>query len=92
MLSGVDHDVPDGIGMARLAWTRLPTADGEEAGPSTSAAADYELLSAAAIESLDYEVIENYAYREEQVRAAPRPSAPAIALDARACGFGVRSA
>ena len=71
MLSGVEHDVPDGIGMARLAWTRLPTADGERAGPSTSAGADGELLSAAAIESLDYEVIENYAYREEQVRAAP---------------------
>ena len=71
MLSGVDHDVPDGIGMARLAWTRLPTADGEGAGPSTSAVADGELLSAAAMESLDYEVIENYAYREEQVRAAP---------------------
>jgi hypothetical protein len=71
MLSGVDDDVPDGIGMARLAWTRLPTADGEGAGPSTSAAADGEFLSAAAIESLDYEVIENYAYREEQVRAAP---------------------
>jgi hypothetical protein len=71
MLSGVDHDVPDGIGMARLAWTRLPTADGEGAGPSTSEAADDDLLSGAAIESLDYEVIENYAYREEQVSAAP---------------------
>ena len=76
MLSGGDDGVPDGIGMARLAWTRLPTADAEGAGagPSTSAAAACdELFSAAAVESLGYEVIENYAYREEQVRAAPRP-------------------
>jgi hypothetical protein len=86
MLSGGDNEgVPDGIGMARLAWTRLPTADAEGAGPSTSAAAaDDELFSAAAVESLDYEVIENYAYREEQVRA-PHPAA------VRACGSGVPS-
>ncbi|KAG2535983.1 hypothetical protein PVAP13_9NG146819 [Panicum virgatum] len=71
MLSGGDDGVPDGIGMARLAWTRLPTADAEGAGagPSTSAAAACdELFSAAAVESLDYEVIENYAYREEQAQ------------------------
>ncbi|WVZ60181.1 hypothetical protein U9M48_010234 [Paspalum notatum var. saurae] len=68
MLSGGDQDVPDGIGMTRLAWTRLPAADGEGAGPSTSGAADDELFSAAAVESLDYEVIENYAYREEQAQ------------------------
>jgi len=79
MLSGGDDGVPDGIGMARLAWTRLPTADAEGAGPSTSAAAACdELFSAAAVESLDYEVIENYAYREEQVRAAPRPPSAAF--------------
>ncbi|CAN6298168.1 unnamed protein product [Urochloa humidicola] len=72
MLAGDDDGVPDGIGMARLAWTRLPTADAEGAGtgagPSTSAAADDELFSAVAVESLDYEVIENYAYREEQAQ------------------------
>ena len=85
MLSGGDDGVPDGIGMARLAWTRLPTADAEGAGPSTSAAAaGDELFSAAAVESLDYEVIENYAYREEQVRAAPRPPSAAF-LPPRAC-------
>jgi len=86
MLSGGDDGVPDGIGMARLAWTRLPTADAEGAGPSTSAAAaGDELFSAAAVESLDYEVIENYAYREEQVRAAPRPAPPSAAFCPRAC-------
>lgn len=91
MLSGGDDGVPDGIGMARLAWTRLPTADAEGAGagPSTSAAAaDDELFSAAAVESLDYEVIENYAYREEQVRTRAAPPSAAV----RACVSGVPSA
>ncbi|XP_062214905.1 chloride channel protein CLC-d-like [Phragmites australis] len=70
MLSGGDGEVPDGIGMARLPWTRLPATDAEEAGASASAAAaaDDELFSGAAVESLDYEVIENYAYREEQAQ------------------------
>lgn len=90
MLSGGDHDVPDGIGMARLEWTRLPTADAEGAGPSTSAAAVDELFSATAVESLDYEVIENYAYREEQVRAAPH--LPLLPSSPERCGFGVRLA
>ncbi|KAL6637094.1 hypothetical protein ACP70R_024666 [Stipagrostis hirtigluma subsp. patula] len=67
MLSGGDHAVPDGIGMARLPWTRLPTADAEGASTSAPAGGD-ELFSAAAVESLDYEVIENYAYREEQAQ------------------------
>uniref|UniRef100_A0A0E0KHS2 Chloride channel protein n=1 Tax=Oryza punctata TaxID=4537 RepID=A0A0E0KHS2_ORYPU len=71
MLSG-DHDLPDGIGMARLAWTRLPTADGAGAEgpvpvPASPSSAGYELF-AGGVESLDYEVIENYAYREEQAQ------------------------
>jgi chloride channel 7 len=72
MLSG-DQDLPDGIGMARLAWTRLPTAEGAAPPPlpegSASASAARDELFVGAVESLDYEVIENYAYREEQVRA-----------------------
>jgi chloride channel 7 len=67
MLSG-DQDLPDGIGMARLAWTRLPTAEGSS-GAAASASAARDELFVGAVESLDYEVIENYAYREEQVRA-----------------------
>ncbi|TVU45539.1 hypothetical protein EJB05_05028, partial [Eragrostis curvula] len=67
MLSGGgDEEVPDGIGMARLQWSRLPTTEAE--GTSTSAAGDDELFSGLAVESLDYEVIENYAYREEQAQ------------------------
>ncbi|XP_006650436.2 chloride channel protein CLC-d isoform X1 [Oryza brachyantha] len=72
MLSG-DQDLPDGIGMARLAWTRLPTADGgagagaEGPAPSSPSGAGYDLF-AGGVESLDYEVVENYAYREEQAQ------------------------
>lgn len=54
----------NGMDMARLAWSRLPhSEDGELDGVG--------LLSTSSnrngVESLDYEVIENYAYREEQV-------------------------
>ncbi|XP_062219628.1 chloride channel protein CLC-d-like isoform X2 [Phragmites australis] len=68
MLFGGDRDVPEGIGMARLPWTRLPTADAEGLGASTSAVADDDLFSSAVVKSLDYEVIENYTYREEQAQ------------------------
>ncbi|VAI01294.1 unnamed protein product [Triticum turgidum subsp. durum] len=72
MLSG-DQGLPDGIRMARLAWSRLPTADGAAPlteGPAASApaAAAQDELFVGAVESLDYEVIENYAYREEQAQ------------------------
>jgi chloride channel 7 len=86
MLSG-DQDLPDGIGMARLAWTRLPTADGSAAASASTSAPQDELF-VGAVESLDYEVIENYAYREEQVPTnAPRfavlpcPTTPARGFD-----------
>ncbi|KAL6893694.1 hypothetical protein ACP4OV_007792 [Aristida adscensionis] len=68
MLSGGDGGVPDGIGMARLPWTRLPSADAEGASNSAAPADDELSFSGAAVESLDYEVIENYAYREEQAQ------------------------
>lgn len=81
MLSG-DQGLPDGIGMARLAWSRLPTADGAAPlpeGPAASAPAQDELF-VGAVESLDYEVIENYAYREEQVRCAAHFGGPFCSL------------
>ncbi|RRT81714.1 hypothetical protein B296_00001885 [Ensete ventricosum] len=54
----------NGIETARLVWSRLPSSE-------DGATAEIELPSqsrgGAGAESLDYEVIENYAYREEQV-------------------------
>jgi hypothetical protein len=91
MLSG-DQDLPDGIGMARLAWTRLPTADGSAAASASTSAPQDELF-VGAVESLDYEVIENYAYREEQVRTnAPRFAVlPCPTCPARGFGLSVCS-
>ncbi|CAA6653621.1 unnamed protein product [Spirodela intermedia] len=53
-----------GIETARVAWSQLPASedlDGEEEGPSVR-------ISGTGVESLDYEVIENFAYREEQAQ------------------------
>jgi hypothetical protein len=57
--------------IARVPWSQLPSSE-EPEGLST---VDDELMAAARnlvavcapVESLDYEVIENYAYREQQV-------------------------
>ena len=54
----------NGMETAKLVWSRLPNSeDGEldEVGISKK-------NDSSGVESLDYEVIENYAYREEQVR------------------------
>lgn len=55
----------NGIETAKLVWSRLPISEDPERE-------DLELSSSADgrgdVESLDYEIIENYAYREEQVR------------------------
>lgn len=67
----LSNHLSDGIGMTRVPWSQLPNAE-EPEGLST---VDDELMVAARnlagliapVESLDYEVIENYAYREQQV-------------------------
>lgn len=53
----------NGMETARLVWSRLPNSEeGELDEVGISKKSDYS-----GVESLDYEVIENYAYREEQV-------------------------
>ncbi|XVE66018.1 hypothetical protein DITRI_Ditri08aG0047900 [Diplodiscus trichospermus] len=48
---------------ARLAWSQLPSSEeGELEGGGISSSK----CNRHGVESLDYEVIENYAYREEQ--------------------------
>ncbi|KAJ3673130.1 hypothetical protein LUZ60_006504 [Juncus effusus] len=69
----LSNHLQDGIGMARLPWTQLPSSEEPEGLASNI---DDELLAAArnlsgvgsGVESLDYEVIENYAYREQQAQ------------------------
>ncbi|XP_068648033.1 chloride channel protein CLC-d isoform X2 [Aristolochia californica] len=58
----LSNHIQNGIETAKLAWSRLPTSEENESN-------DLERdcgVSGSSVESLDYEIIENYAYREEQ--------------------------
>lgn len=59
------NQIQNGMETARMVWSRLPSTeedgDVDEVGVSKKS-------DSRAIESLDYEVIENYAYREEQAQ------------------------
>ncbi|KAJ0934802.1 putative CBS domain, chloride channel, voltage gated, chloride channel, core [Helianthus annuus] len=63
----LSNQLQNGVETAKLIWSRLPNAEdgsdaeGDEDGVLRSEGFD-------AVESLDYEVIENYAYRQEQAR------------------------
>ncbi|KAL8265041.1 hypothetical protein R6Q59_023171 [Mikania micrantha] len=63
----LSNQLQNGVETAKLIWSRLPNAEdvsdaeGDEDGVLRSDGFD-------GVESLDYEVIENYAYRQEQAR------------------------
>ncbi|PKI59212.1 hypothetical protein CRG98_020375, partial [Punica granatum] len=60
----LSNHLQNGMETARLVWSRLPnTEDGEFDAIGISKKSD-----GSSVESLDYEVIENYAYREEQAQ------------------------
>lgn len=61
----LSNHLQNGIETARLAWSRLPSAEDAEAQHEEIA---QRILASGGAESLDYEVIENYAYREAQVK------------------------
>lgn len=66
MLSNHLHN---GVETAKLIWSRLPNSEAEAEADGTTAG-DFSRLKkddVSSVESLDYEVIENYAYRQEQV-------------------------
>lgn len=55
----------NGIETAKLVWSQVPNSEeGESVGLLSTSSGG----SAIEVESLDYEVVENHAYREEQVR------------------------
>ncbi|KAI3935945.1 hypothetical protein MKW92_019098, partial [Papaver armeniacum] len=57
----------NGIETAKLVWSRLPNSEEEgETGGDLDDDITFRKLSEGSSESLDYEVIENYAYRKEQ--------------------------
>lgn len=55
----------NGIESAKLVWSRIPNS--EEPLYHDDAAGLLKKSDGSGVESLDYEVVENYAYREEQV-------------------------
>ncbi|XP_031488342.1 chloride channel protein CLC-d isoform X1 [Nymphaea colorata] len=57
--------IQDGLGSARHAWSRLP--DSERASDELEGI-EFATLGSSGVESLDYEIIENHAYREEQAQ------------------------
>lgn len=64
MLSNHLHN---GIQTAKIVWPRVPSSEEGEAAEIEFASRSHGGTGA---ESLDYEVIENYAYRKEQVEFA----------------------
>ncbi|KAL2530482.1 Chloride channel protein CLC-d [Forsythia ovata] len=53
---------------AKLLWSRLPNSDEGLDGEGAEELGQYKKSDGTTVESLDYEVIENYAYREEQAK------------------------
>ncbi|CAH9136647.1 unnamed protein product [Cuscuta epithymum] len=60
----LSNHMQNGMQTAKVMWSKLPTGDeddGDVAGPSKN-------MYDSSVESLDYEVVENYAYREQQAK------------------------
>lgn len=68
MLSNHLHN---GVETAKLLWSRLPNAEDDDTDvvvvDDEDGVLKHNLEGFDGVESLDYEVIENYAYRQEQV-------------------------
>jgi chloride channel 7 len=60
------NHIQNGIESARVAWSRIPNSD-ESQFVDEDGVGLVKKNDGSAVESLDYEVIENFAYREEQV-------------------------
>lgn len=63
----LSNHLQNGMETAKLLWSRLPNSDAEEDGEAVEELGRYGKSDGTSVESLDYEVIENYAYRQEQV-------------------------
>ncbi|XP_058073698.1 chloride channel protein CLC-d isoform X2 [Magnolia sinica] len=61
----LSNQIQNGIDTAKLVWSRLPSSeDGEQDDAEVTA----RINGGGGVESLDYEIIENYAYREDQAQ------------------------
>ncbi|XP_047952269.1 chloride channel protein CLC-d-like isoform X2 [Salvia hispanica] len=61
----LSNQLQNGVETAKLLWSRLPDSEVEADG---AASGEFSRIKKDDVESLDYEVIENYAYRQEQAK------------------------
>lgn len=64
----LSNHLQNGMETAKLIWSRLPNSDVETDGATVDELGQLKNNDGSSVESLDYEVIENCAYRQEQVR------------------------
>lgn len=66
----LSNHLQNGMESAKLMWSKLPTAAEEDGGDGggVDQLGLSKKMDVSTVESLDYEVIENFAYREEQVK------------------------
>ncbi|KAG8373056.1 hypothetical protein BUALT_Bualt12G0131100 [Buddleja alternifolia] len=64
----LSNHLQNGMESAKLLWSRLPNSEAEAEGGAADDLGRYKKNDGSAIESLDYEVIENSAYRVEQAK------------------------
>lgn len=63
----LSNHLQNGIESDSLIWSRVPDSDDASSTDGVGLLSSPRDGGAAGVDSLDYEVIENYAYREEQV-------------------------
>nr|GEY33214.1 chloride channel protein CLC-d isoform X1 [Tanacetum cinerariifolium] len=61
----LSNHLQNGVETAKLIWSRLPNTEDDEEDDGDGV---LRSLGFDGVESLDYEVIENYAYRQEQAQ------------------------
>lgn len=64
----LSNHLQNGMETAKLIWSRLPNEEAEADGDTSGDSSRLKKDDVSSVESLDYEVIENYAYRQEQVQ------------------------
>lgn len=64
----LSNHLQNGMETAKLIWSRLPNSEAEADGGAVDDLSRVKKDYGSSDESLDYEVIENYAYRQEQVQ------------------------
>ncbi|KAK4434016.1 Chloride channel protein CLC-d [Sesamum alatum] len=64
----LSNHLQNGMDSAKLMWSRLPKSEVEADGSTADEVGSYQRNDGSAVESLDYEVIENCAYRQEQAK------------------------